>query len=106
MAVIYSVVQLERNASNDGVVVCHWRASDSETDSDNVLHAGANYGTCSFSPNPDSESWVEFVDITEELAIQWCKDSMGEEAVTSIESSIASQIAESKSPSVIAELPW
>ena len=46
------------------------------------------------------------VDITEELAIQWCKDSMGEEAVTSIESSIASQIEESKAPSVIAEVPW
>tara|TARA_X000001382_G_scaffold130155_1_gene124123 strand:- start:9636 stop:9965 length:330 start_codon:yes stop_codon:yes gene_type:complete len=109
MAVTWQVVQLERNSSDDGVVVAHWRVSDSSevgNGDDAVLHHGSSYGTSSFSPNPESESWVEFVDITEELAIQWCKDSMGEEAVTSIESSIASQIEESKAPSVIAEVPW
>jgi len=31
---------------------------------------------------------------------------MGEEAVTSIEESIAAQITESKAPSVVAEVPW
>ena len=30
MAVTWTVVQLERNASDDGVVVAHWRVSDSE----------------------------------------------------------------------------
>jgi hypothetical protein len=109
MAATWKIVQLERNSSDGGVVVAHWRVSDSSevgTGDDAVLHQGSSYGTSSFIPNPESESWVEFADITEELAIQWCKDSMGEEAVTSIESSIASQIAESKAPSVIAEVPW
>lgn len=109
MAVTWTVVQLERNASDDGVIVAHWRASDSEevgTGDDAVNHYGSSYGTSGFTPDPDSESWVDFSDITEEMAVGWVKDSIGEEQVTSIENSIANQITESKAPSVVAEVPW
>ena len=109
MAVTWTISTLERNTDDDGVIVAHWRVSDSEevgTGDDAVTHHGSSYGTSGFSPDPDSESWVAFVDIEEATAIQWCKDSMGEEAVTSIEESIAAQIAESKAPSVVAEVPW
>ena len=109
MAVTWTVVQLERNASDDGVIVAHWRASDSEesgSGDDAVSHYGSSYGTSGFTPNPDADGFVAFADIEEATAIQWCKDSMGEEAVTSIEESIAAQIAESKAPSVVAEVPW
>lgn len=109
MAVTWTVVQLERNASDDGVIVAHWRVSDSEevgTGDDAVSHYGSSYGTSSFTPDPDADGFLAFADITEATAIQWCKDSMGEEAVTSIEASIANQIAESKAPSVVAEVPW
>ena len=109
MAVTWTVVQLERNASDDGVIVAHWRASDSEevgTGDDAVNHYGSSYGTSGFTPDPDADGFVAFADIQEATAIQWCKDSMGEEAVTSIEESIANQIAESKAPSVVAEVPW
>ncbi len=109
MAVTWTVVQLERNASDDGVIVAHWRASDSEevgSGDDAVSHYGSSYGTSSFTPDPDADGFLAFADITEAVAIQWCKDSMGEEQVTSLEASIANQIAESKAPSVVAEVPW
>jgi len=109
MAVTWTVVQLERDTSNDGVVVAHWRVSDSEevgTGDDAVSHYGSSYGTSSFTPDPDADGFLAFADITEATAIQWCKDSMGEEQVTSLEASIANQIAESKAPSVVAEVPW
>ena len=109
MAVTWTVVQLERNASDDGVIVAHWRVSDSEevgTGDDAVTHYGSSYGTSGFTPDPDADGFVAFADIEEATAIQWCKDSMGEEAVTSIEQSIANQIAESKAASVVAEVPW
>jgi hypothetical protein len=109
MAVTWTVVQLERNSSDDGVIVAHWRVSDSEevgTGDDAVTHYGSSYGTSGFTPDPDADGFVAFAEIDEAIAIQWCKDSMGEEQVTSIEESIAAQIEESKAPSVVAEVPW
>ena len=108
MAVVWTVVQLERDTSNDGVVVAHWRASDSEevgTGDDAVSHYGSSYGTCSFTPDADSDDFVAFEDITEEMAVGWVKDCP-QITVADIEASIANQIAESKAPSVVAEVPW
>ena len=109
MAVTWTVVQLERNTDDDGVVVAHWRVSDSEevgAGDDAVTHHGSSYGTSGFTPDPDADGFVAFADIEEATAIQWCKDSMGEEAVTSIEESIAAQIADSKAPAISTGVPW
>jgi len=108
MAVTWTVVQLERNSSDDGVIVAHWRASDSEevgTGDDAVTHYGSSYGTCSFTPDADADDFVAFDDITEEMAVGWVKDC-AQITVSDIEVSIANQIAESKAPSVVAEVPW
>ena len=108
MAVVWTVVQMERNASDDGVIVAHWRASDSEevgTGDDAVSHYGSSYGTCSFTPDADSDDFVAFEDITEEMAVGWVKNCP-QITVADIEASIANQIAESKAPSVVAEVPW
>ena len=108
MAVVWTVVQLERNSSDDGVTVAHWRCNDTEvvgTGNDAVSHYGSSYGTCSFTPDADSESWVDFSDITEEMAVGWVK-ACPQITVDDIEASIAAQIAESKAPSVVAEVPW
>ena len=108
MAVVWTVVQLERNSSDDGVIVAHWRASDSEevgTGDDAVSHYGSSYGTCSFTPDADSDDFVAFEDITEEMAVGWVK-ACPQITVADIEASIANQIAESKAPSVVAEVPW
>jgi hypothetical protein len=101
MAVTWTVVQLERNTDDDGVVVAHWRVSDVDGD-----HSGSSYGTCGFTPDSSSEGYTAYADITESQAIGWVKDDMGEEAVTSIEESIANQIADSKAPAVSTGVPW
>ena len=101
MAVTWTISTLERNSSDDGVIVAHWRASDVDGD-----HSGSSYGTCSFTPDADAEGFIPYADITEAQAIGWCKDSMGEEAVTAVEDSIAAQIADSKAPAVATGTPW
>ena len=101
MAVTWTISTLERNSSDDGVIVAHWRASDVDGD-----HLGSSYGTCSFTPDSSADGYTAYADITEAQAIGWCKDSMGEEAVTAVEDSIAAQIADSKTPSVVAGTPW
>jgi len=101
MAVTWTISTLERNTSDDGVVVAHWRASDVDGD-----HSGNSYGTCGFTPDSSSEGYTAYADITESQAIGWVKDDMGEEAVTALEDSIAAQIADSKAPAISTGVPW
>ena len=108
MAVTWTISTLERN-TDDGVVVAHWRASDSEvvgTGDDAVTHSGSSYGTCGFTPDATADGYTAYADITEAQAIEWVKASMGEDAVESLESSIAAQIEESKAPATSAGVPW
>ena len=106
MAVTWTISTLERNSSDDGVIVAHWRASDSEvvgTGDDVVTHSGSSYGTCGFTPDSTADGYTAYADITEAQAIGWVKDDIDADA---IEASIASQIAESKAPAIITGVPW
>jgi len=100
MTVIWNISTLERNTDN-GVVVAHWRASDVDGD-----HSGYSYGTCGFTPDASADGYVAYDNLTEENVIGWVKDSMGEEAVTGVEDSIAAQIADSKAPAISVGTPW
>ena len=105
MAVTWTISTLERNATDDGVIVAHWRASDSEVVGDDT-HTGSSYGTCGFTPDAEAEGFTAYADITEAQAIGWVKDSMGEEGVAALEASIAAQIEQSKAPAVVVGTPW
>ena len=105
MAVTWTISTLERNSTDDGVIVAHWRATDSEVVGDDT-HTGSSYGTCGFTPDVDAEGFTAYEDITEIQAVGWVKDSLGEEAVAALEASIAAQIEESKAPAVAVGTPW
>jgi hypothetical protein len=98
MTAAFKIEQLERNASDDGVVVAHWRASDVDGD-----HSGSSYGTCSFTPDPTDEAFIFFEDLTEADVLSWVESELD---VDAIEASIAAQIAESKQPAVSVGVPW
>jgi len=101
MAVTWTISTLERNSSDDGVIVAHYRVSDVDGD-----HSGSSYGTCGFTPDSSADGYTAYADITEAQAIGWVKDSIGEEGVTALEDSIAAQIADSKAPAVATGTPW
>jgi len=101
MAVTWTISTLERN-TDDGVVVAHWRASDSETVGE-VEHVGSSYGTCGFTPDADADGYTAYADITETQVIGWVKANVDADAV---EASIAAQIADSKAPAISTGVPW
>ena len=101
MSVTWTITILERNTADDGVVVAHWRASDVDGD-----HSGSSYGTCGFTPDAEAEGYTAYDSLTEENVIGWVKGSIGDEAVASVEASIAAQIEESKAPATSAGVPW
>ena len=98
MAVTWTISTLERNTSDDGVVVAHWRASDVDGD-----HSGSSYGTCGFTPDSTADGYVAYDSLTEADVLAWVKADLDADA---IEESIAAQITASKEPVTAAGVPW
>jgi hypothetical protein len=98
-----NIVNLERT-QDGGVVVAHWTAEKVSGESEGKPYGfvGKTYGTKSFTPNPDSEGFVAFDDLTEETVVGW----FTEEETAQIESVLDAQIAEQQAPQVISGLPW
>ena len=89
---------------SDVVTTVHWTASDSETVS-GVAHSGSSYGSVGLAA-ADSGSFTAYADITQANAIAWAKAALGADEVTAIETNIAAQITESKTPTRFTGTPW
>ena len=103
MAVIWTISSMDRDITQDGkadvVTTIHWTAS--ETDSDG--NTGSSYGSVGVTLGKD---FIAYADITHDKALEWCKDALGADEVKSIEDSIASQIAEKKTPTTASGVSW
>ena len=69
MATVWTISTLERELSDGGVIVAHWRATDSETvgeGDDAVTYTASNYGTCNFTYDASSPDFTPYDDLTEE----------------------------------------
>ena len=108
MAVTWDIAALDATKTvgslSDVVTTVHWTASDSETVS-GVEHIGSAYGSVRLA-EPDSGSFTAYADITKDNAITWAKAVIGSDQVTAIETDIAAQITESKTPTTSTGVPW
>ena len=95
---IWSIANLERNTSDGGVVVAHFRATLTDGD-----YSASSYGTCGFTPDPDSEDFVPFDDLTEADVLAWVYESVDKDAV---EAGLTAKIEEQKAPQTVAGVPW
>ena len=104
MAVTWKIASLDATKTvgslSDVVTTVHWIASDADGD-----HTGSSYGAVGLAA-ADSKSFTAYKDIKETDAIAWAKAALGSDEVTAIETSIAAQIAESKSPTMTVGVPW
>lgn len=91
-----NIVNLERT-QDGGVVVAHWTATKTVED----LTANT-YGTKSFTPNPESDGFTAFEDLTEDAVVGWFSD----EEVAQIESVLDADLAAQAQPQVISGTPW
>ena len=112
MAVTWNVVSLDATKTvgslSDVVTGVHWTASDSETVGSGdsaVVHHGSSYGSVALAA-ADASSFTAYADITKDNAIAWAKAALGSDEVTAIETSIAAQITESKTPTTTSGVPW
>ena len=99
----WTVSAMDYTVSQDGhtnvVNTVHWRVS--KTDGD---HSGSSYGTVGLEA--PSGTFVEWDDITEDIAVGWAKAALGDEQVSSIEVAIDAQIAELVTPTSGTGVSW
>tara|TARA_R100001079_G_scaffold87849_1_gene50520 strand:+ start:148 stop:462 length:315 start_codon:yes stop_codon:yes gene_type:complete len=104
MAVTWNVASLNATKTvgslSDVVTTVHWTANDADGD-----HSGSSYGSVGLAA-ADSKSFIAYKDIKESDAIAWAKAELGSDEVKAIETQIAAQITESKTPTVTAGVPW
>tara|TARA_R100001126_G_scaffold78262_1_gene46836 strand:- start:290 stop:616 length:327 start_codon:yes stop_codon:yes gene_type:complete len=108
MAVTWNVVSLDSTKTvgslSDVVTTVHWIASESETVGSNT-YTGSLYGSIGLA-EADSSSFTAYADIKEADAVTWAKAALGADEVTAIETGIASQITEAKTPTKTSGVPW
>tara|TARA_A100001515_G_C4501997_1_gene187014 strand:- start:194 stop:532 length:339 start_codon:yes stop_codon:yes gene_type:complete len=112
MAVTWDIAALNATKTigslSDVVTSINWTASDSVTVGSGdsaVVHNAYRYGSVGLS-EADSKSFTAYGDITKDNAISWAKAALGSDKVTAIETSIAAQITESKTPTTTSGVPW
>ena len=111
MAVTWNVVSYDGEKTvgslSDVVVTVHWTASDSETVGSGdsaVVHSGYRYGAVRLA-DADSSSFIALGSVTKDNLIEWAKAAIGSDEVTAIETKIAEEITESKTPTRFSGVP-
>ena len=103
MAITWKINTLDRDltqGSNENIITqIHWTASDSDADG----NTGSSYGSVGVTLVGTPKAYA---DITEADAIGWAKDALGDEQVTAIEDSIASQIDALANPTTASGVSW
>ena len=102
MAATWEIKTMERNVSDGGVIVAHWRVIDSETVGDNTYTAHT-FGSSNFTPDPSASDFVAYNDLTESTVLGWVHADVDK---NEIETSLTAQIEEQKTPTTSTGVPW
>ena len=102
----WTIANLERNVSDGGVTVAHWRVTEEETvgtGDDAVTYTASAYGTCGFTPDPDADGFIAYNDLTTATVLGWVHADVDQ---TATEAALTADIAAQKTPVTADGLPW
>ena len=94
----WTISTLERELSDGGVVVAHWRATAVDGD-----FSASSYGTCGFTPDASAAGFIAFDSLTEADVLGWVQAEVDKDA---IEASLAANIEAQKNPTQATGVPW
>ena len=98
----WTIANLERNVSDGGVTVAHWRVTESETVGEDTFTA-SSYGTCGFTPDASASDFIAYADLTESTVLGWVHADVDKDAT---EAALTANIAEQKTPTSADGMPW
>jgi len=94
---------LERELSDGGVIVAHWRCTASETVGEDTFSA-SSYGTAGFTPDASAAGFVAYDSLTEADVLGWVwADGVDRDAT---EAALQAKIDADKNPLTSAGVPW
>ena len=92
----WQIVQMDRLTSDGFVITVHYNVSAVDGN-----YSASTYGTCGYTQ--ESESFVPYNDLTQEVVVGWVQTSLGKDTV---EASLQGQIDVQKNPVQESGLPW
>ena len=100
MAITYtwSIPTTERDLSDGGITVIHWRCIAVDGD-----YSASSYGTTSHTPDADAEGFISYDSVTEANCISWAQAQVGQ---SDVEAALAAKIEADKTPTTAAGTPW
>ena len=98
----WTIADLERNLSDGGVTVAHWRVTESETVGD-VTYTASSYGTVGFTPDASDSGFVAYDSLTEADVLVWVHAEVDQPAT---EAALTANIEAQKNPVTGSGMPW
>ena len=92
----WQIIQMDRLTSDGFVITVHYNVSAVDGN-----YSASTYGTCGYTQ--ESESFVPYNDLTQEVVVGWVQTSLGKDTV---EASLQGQIDVQKNPVQESGLPW
>ena len=95
----WTISQCDRELSDGGITTAHWRVTAVDGE-----YTASNYGTCGFTPNPESGDYTPYNSVTEAEVIGWCwANGVDQE---DIEASLQADIDAQLTPTTGTGVPW
>ena len=94
----WTISTLERNLTDGGVLVAHWRCTASDGD-----FFASSYGTAGFTPDASAPGFVAYDALTEADVLAWVWDAVDRNAT---EAALQARIDADKNPTTADGVPW
>ena len=93
------IAQCDRELADGGITTAHWRVTAVDGE-----YTASSYGTCSFTPDPESGDYTPYDSVTEAEVLGWCwANGVDQEA---IEASLQANIDLQITPTTGTGVPW
>ena len=103
----WTIAECDRELADGGITTAHWRVNAEQTvgtGDDAVTYTATSYGTCGFTPDPESGDYTPYAEVTEAEVLGWCfANGVDQEA---IEASLQADIDLQITPTTGAGVPW
>lgn len=94
----WTISTLERNLSDGGVFVAHWRCNASDGE-----YGASSYGTAGFAPDPSADGFVPYESLAEADVLTWVWESVDKDAT---EAALTAKIDADMNPTTADGVPW